>query len=160
MTYFSCLQIARAFGASDIIAVDVQDEKLQKAKAFGATHTVNAIQEDAIEKIRVRILYFYLSFWWDITVRAQVFLFLVLISTFKMEAVSSNFLPYGLLFKHKKQKLTVFIWKLWTRCLLSSSLALNRKLLGDWVWILLWKPWENHRPFFSVSIVWEMEEKL
>lgn len=63
MTYFSCLQIARAFGASDIIAVDVQDEKLQKAKAFGATHTVNAIQEDAIEKIRVRILYFYLSFW-------------------------------------------------------------------------------------------------
>ncbi|KAG6724118.1 hypothetical protein I3842_03G241600 [Carya illinoinensis] len=48
----SCLQIARAFGASDIIAVDVQDEKLQKAKAFGATHTINAIQEDAIEKIR------------------------------------------------------------------------------------------------------------
>ncbi|XP_018850112.1 alcohol dehydrogenase [Juglans regia] len=48
----SCLQIARAFGASDIIAVDVQDEKLQKAKEFGATHTVNAIQEDAIEKIR------------------------------------------------------------------------------------------------------------
>ncbi|KAL5818854.1 hypothetical protein ACOSQ4_022696 [Xanthoceras sorbifolium] len=48
----SCLQIARAFGASDIIAVDVQDEKLQKAKTFGATHTVNAIREDAIEKIR------------------------------------------------------------------------------------------------------------
>lgn len=48
----SCLQIARAFGASDIIAVDVHDEKLQKAKTFGATHTVNAIQEDAIEKIR------------------------------------------------------------------------------------------------------------
>uniref|UniRef100_A0A2N9IA52 Enoyl reductase (ER) domain-containing protein n=1 Tax=Fagus sylvatica TaxID=28930 RepID=A0A2N9IA52_FAGSY len=48
----SCLQIARAFGASDIIAVDVQDEKLQNAKAFGATHTINAIQEDAIEKIR------------------------------------------------------------------------------------------------------------
>ncbi|XP_031262825.1 uncharacterized protein LOC116120996 [Pistacia vera] len=48
----SCLQIARAFGASDIIAVDIHDEKLQKAKTFGATHTVNAIQEDAIEKIR------------------------------------------------------------------------------------------------------------
>ncbi|KAK4567201.1 hypothetical protein RGQ29_003144 [Quercus rubra] len=48
----SCLQIARAFGASDIIAVDVQDEKLQKAKQFGATHAINAIQEDAIEKIR------------------------------------------------------------------------------------------------------------
>ena len=30
----SCLQIARAFGASDIIAVDIHDEKLQKAKVF------------------------------------------------------------------------------------------------------------------------------
>ncbi|TKY60492.1 Succinate-semialdehyde dehydrogenase (acetylating) [Spatholobus suberectus] len=47
----SCLQIARAFGASDIIAVDVQDEKLQKAKAFGATHTINSAKEDPIEKI-------------------------------------------------------------------------------------------------------------
>lgn len=48
----SCLQLARAFGASDIIAVDVQDDKLQKAKIFGATHTINALQEDAVEKIR------------------------------------------------------------------------------------------------------------
>jgi Zn-dependent alcohol dehydrogenase len=48
----SCLQIARAFGASDIIAVDVNDEKLQNAKNFGATHTVNAIKEDAVERIR------------------------------------------------------------------------------------------------------------
>lgn len=48
----SCLQIAKAFGASDIIAVDVSDEKLEKAKNFGATHTVNAIKEDAIEKIK------------------------------------------------------------------------------------------------------------
>ncbi|XP_028770495.1 uncharacterized protein LOC114727890 [Neltuma alba] len=47
----SCLQIARAFGASEIIAVDVQDEKLEKAKTFGATHTVNAAQEDPIGKI-------------------------------------------------------------------------------------------------------------
>ncbi|KAK7399321.1 hypothetical protein VNO78_10503 [Psophocarpus tetragonolobus] len=47
----SCLQIARAFGASDIIAVDVQDEKLQKAKILGATHTVNSAKEDPIEKI-------------------------------------------------------------------------------------------------------------
>ncbi|XP_047148623.1 alcohol dehydrogenase [Vigna umbellata] len=47
----SCLQIARAFGASEIIAVDVQDEKLQKAKTFGATHTVNSAKEDPIEKI-------------------------------------------------------------------------------------------------------------
>ncbi|XP_062118133.1 uncharacterized protein LOC133831747 [Humulus lupulus] len=48
----SCLQIARAFGASDIIAVDVEDGKLQKAKTFGATHTVNAMKEDAVDKIR------------------------------------------------------------------------------------------------------------
>ncbi|GMP77794.1 hypothetical protein CsSME_00033949 [Camellia sinensis var. sinensis] len=48
----SCLQIARAFGASEIIAVDVQDDKLQKAKMLGATHTVNAQNEDAVEKIR------------------------------------------------------------------------------------------------------------
>ncbi|KAK4758897.1 hypothetical protein SAY87_020198 [Trapa incisa] len=48
----SCLQIARAFGASDIIAVDIHDEKLQKAKVLGATHTVNAIKEDAVEKIK------------------------------------------------------------------------------------------------------------
>ncbi|XP_015955779.1 uncharacterized protein LOC107480153 [Arachis duranensis] len=47
----SCLQIARAFGASDIIAVDVQDEKLQKAKTFGATHTINSTKEDPIQKI-------------------------------------------------------------------------------------------------------------
>ncbi|KAB1226186.1 Succinate-semialdehyde dehydrogenase (acetylating) [Morella rubra] len=32
--------------------VDVQDEKLLKAKSLGATHTINATQEDAIEKIR------------------------------------------------------------------------------------------------------------
>nr|GMC60964.1 alcohol dehydrogenase 1B [Ipomoea batatas] len=48
----SCLQIARAFGASEIIAVDVQDEKLQKAKALGATHTINSRNEDAVKKIK------------------------------------------------------------------------------------------------------------
>ncbi|KAI6700001.1 hypothetical protein NL676_014325 [Syzygium grande] len=48
----SCLQIAKAFGASDIIAVDISDEKLQKAKIFGVAHTVNALKEDAIEKIK------------------------------------------------------------------------------------------------------------
>ncbi|KAF5192809.1 Alcohol dehydrogenase-like [Thalictrum thalictroides] len=48
----SCLQIARAFGASEIIAVDVQDDKLQNAKMLGATHIVNAAKEDAVDKIR------------------------------------------------------------------------------------------------------------
>ncbi|KAG5235250.1 alcohol dehydrogenase class [Salix suchowensis] len=46
-----CSQIARAFGASDIIAVDVQDEKLEKAKTFGATATINPKIEDPIERI-------------------------------------------------------------------------------------------------------------
>ncbi|CAH9142964.1 unnamed protein product [Cuscuta epithymum] len=48
----SCLQIAKAFGASQIIAVDVQDEKLEKAKSLGATDTINALNEDAVKKIK------------------------------------------------------------------------------------------------------------
>ncbi|KAK4264647.1 hypothetical protein QN277_025797 [Acacia crassicarpa] len=47
----SCLQIARAFGAFEIIAVDIQDDKLDQAKTFGATHTVNAAREDPVGKI-------------------------------------------------------------------------------------------------------------
>jgi len=39
-------------GASTIIAVDVDDQKLQWAKDFGATHTVNSREEDAVEAIR------------------------------------------------------------------------------------------------------------
>ena len=45
------IQIARAFGAGLIIAVDVRDEKLEAAKGLGATHTVNAIQEDAVAAV-------------------------------------------------------------------------------------------------------------
>lgn len=55
------MQIARAFGGSEIIAVDVQDDKLQKAKMLGATHTINAMKEDAVDKIKVWKL-FYLKF--------------------------------------------------------------------------------------------------
>ncbi|TWE11631.1 S-(hydroxymethyl)mycothiol dehydrogenase [Rudaeicoccus suwonensis] len=39
-------------GATTIIAVDVDDRKLAKAKHFGATHTVNSRDEDAVERIR------------------------------------------------------------------------------------------------------------
>jgi len=39
-------------GASTIIAVDLDDQKLEWAKGFGATHTVNSKNEDAVEKIR------------------------------------------------------------------------------------------------------------
>lgn len=48
----SCLQIARAFGAFEVIAVDVQDEKLLKARTLGATHTINASKDDVVEKIK------------------------------------------------------------------------------------------------------------
>ncbi|XP_065008724.1 uncharacterized protein LOC135674609 isoform X1 [Musa acuminata AAA Group] len=48
----SCLQIAKAFGAAEIIAVDVLDEKLQNAKILGATHTINGLNEDVVDKIK------------------------------------------------------------------------------------------------------------
>lgn len=49
------MQIARAFGASEIIAVDVLDEKLHSAKLLGATHTINAMKEDVVDQIKVHI---------------------------------------------------------------------------------------------------------
>jgi Zn-dependent alcohol dehydrogenase len=55
MCDYSCIQIAKAFGASEVIAVDVLDEKLTNAKLLGATHTVNAKNEDAVERIKVCI---------------------------------------------------------------------------------------------------------
>ena len=43
---------ARMAGADPIIAVDVDDEKLALAKAFGATHLVNAAAGDPVAQIR------------------------------------------------------------------------------------------------------------
>ncbi len=43
---------ARLAGAHTIIGVDIDDRKLEWAKEFGATHTVNAAQTDAVEAIR------------------------------------------------------------------------------------------------------------
>jgi S-(hydroxymethyl)mycothiol dehydrogenase len=43
---------ARLAGAKTIIAVDVDDRKLEWARDFGATHTVNSRETDAVEKIR------------------------------------------------------------------------------------------------------------
>ena len=43
---------ARLAGAATIIAVDVDDRKLAWAKDFGATHTVNSRDRDAVEAIR------------------------------------------------------------------------------------------------------------
>lgn len=39
-------------GATTIIAVDIDDAKLEGARRFGATHTVNSRTQDAVEKIR------------------------------------------------------------------------------------------------------------
>jgi S-(hydroxymethyl)mycothiol dehydrogenase len=39
-------------GASIIIAVDLDDRKLEWAKGFGATHTINSKNENAVERIR------------------------------------------------------------------------------------------------------------
>ena len=43
---------ARVAGATTIIAVDVDHRKLEWAKGFGATHTVNAREQDVVETVR------------------------------------------------------------------------------------------------------------
>lgn len=45
------VQIARAFGASRVIAVDVSDEKLAAAESLGATETINGAEEDAVARV-------------------------------------------------------------------------------------------------------------
>jgi succinate semialdehyde reductase (NADPH) len=42
------IQLAKAFGAGRIIAVDIREDKLEAAKGLGATHTVNAAQGDPV----------------------------------------------------------------------------------------------------------------
>src|SRR5829696_6637653 len=43
---------ARLAGASTIIAIDIDDKKLEWAKEFGATHTINGAKEDTVERVR------------------------------------------------------------------------------------------------------------
>ena len=43
---------ARLAGAKTIIAVDVDDRKLEWARSFGATHTVNSTMTDAVQAIK------------------------------------------------------------------------------------------------------------
>ncbi|MET4658373.1 S-(hydroxymethyl)mycothiol dehydrogenase [Streptomyces sp. PvP037] len=43
---------SRLAGAARIIAVDIDDNKLETARALGATHTVNSRKQDAVEAIR------------------------------------------------------------------------------------------------------------
>lgn len=47
----SIIQFARAAGVGQVIAVDVSDEKLDAAKALGATDTVNSLTEDAVARV-------------------------------------------------------------------------------------------------------------
>ena len=43
---------ARLAGASTIVAVDVDDRKLEQARRFGATRTVNSTRQDPVEAVR------------------------------------------------------------------------------------------------------------
>ncbi|NKX54206.1 zinc-binding dehydrogenase [Arthrobacter mobilis] len=43
---------ARIAGAATIIGVDVHPDKLELAKKFGATHTVNSAEEDVVARVR------------------------------------------------------------------------------------------------------------
>jgi S-(hydroxymethyl)glutathione dehydrogenase/alcohol dehydrogenase len=46
------VQVARAFGAGEVIAVDIKDEALESAKKLGATQTINATQGDVGAAVR------------------------------------------------------------------------------------------------------------
>lgn len=45
------IQFLKCFGAYPIIAVDIAEEKLAAAKTFGATHTINATEEDPVRAV-------------------------------------------------------------------------------------------------------------
>ena len=47
----NCIQGSSIAGATTIIAVDLLDNKLDLAKEFGATHTVDASRQDPVERI-------------------------------------------------------------------------------------------------------------
>jgi len=47
----SALMATKLFHCSQIIAVDIEETKLEMAKEFGATHTINANEENAVKKI-------------------------------------------------------------------------------------------------------------
>jgi len=50
------VQVARAFGASQIIAIDIVDDKLEMARRLGATHTVNGARDGSNVVATVREL--------------------------------------------------------------------------------------------------------
>ncbi|OEL06365.1 NAD(P)-dependent alcohol dehydrogenase [Staphylococcus equorum] len=48
----SGLMAAKIAGCTTIIAVDIHKSRLELAKELGATHTINSLEEDPVEKIR------------------------------------------------------------------------------------------------------------
>jgi Zn-dependent alcohol dehydrogenase len=48
----SLIQMAHAAGAGPIVAVDIADEKLDRARELGATHVVNALQTEPVQTVR------------------------------------------------------------------------------------------------------------
>jgi S-(hydroxymethyl)mycothiol dehydrogenase len=48
----AAIEGSRLAGAHTIIAVDIDDTKLEWARGFGATHVVNSTREDPVERIR------------------------------------------------------------------------------------------------------------
>lgn len=46
------VQISKAFGASQIVAVDVSEDKLSAAEDLGATDTVNGAEEDPVSRVK------------------------------------------------------------------------------------------------------------
>lgn len=47
-----CVQTAKLAGFAEIIAIDLEDEKLAKAKALGATYVLNAKQCNVVEEVQ------------------------------------------------------------------------------------------------------------
>ncbi|MBI2555324.1 MAG: zinc-binding dehydrogenase [Candidatus Rokubacteria bacterium] len=47
----NAIQIARVFGATEVIAVDVRDDKLEAARKLGATQVVNAAKGDPVARV-------------------------------------------------------------------------------------------------------------
>lgn len=47
----SALIATKLFKCANVIAIDIEDSKLDLAKEFGATHTINSKKEDALKRI-------------------------------------------------------------------------------------------------------------
>ncbi len=72
----SGIMACKMVGAGKIIAVDVVDKKLEFAREFGATHTINASKEDPVQKIKELTVFgadYSFEFVGNVNVMAQAF---------------------------------------------------------------------------------------